>query len=125
MKKEDLTLEEFALVQKFRQENERKAKVRNLEQEFESSLEEANSEIDKYLKIAQEAVEKAVEVSEKTGIPFNMDLSGMPGSRQYVPFTFNKKWKDLGGDFLYNYDLNVEDLSRSGWEYWNTSSLSC
>jgi hypothetical protein len=133
MKTEQLTEEELALVQRHREakaredaqraaEEARKQKLLDLEEEFKAAVEDSRRQIKECLAQAATAIDKAVAISEQHGIPFRMDLDGMPKSRQYMPKSFNRKWKDLDHNLLYDYDFYRDD---PGWEYWNSSSLSC
>lgn len=46
-----------------------------LEKEFRAAVETAQAEIERHMKAARNALNKALEVSEKHGVPFYVDVS--------------------------------------------------
>lgn len=122
---EDFTEDELRAELKRREvEAEVEVEDKDLETKFKEALEEASAEIQKCLNMAEDALDQAVELSEKYGVPFESKLSSaIP--RKYIPESFYTKWEgaDLR-EMLDSIDMYVDDL-EPGWEYWNTSSLTC
>ncbi len=98
----------------------------DLENKFKQALQSVQSQFDIHLAEANEAIKKAVAVSNKTGIPFKCDLFCMP-DRWYTPDSYESNFGELDYEFLEELDFNyfVQDINKSGWEHWNTSSLTC
>lgn len=108
-------------------EEERKAARRGLEAKFREAMEVGQVEIDRHLEAASRELDLAVAAAEKHGVPFRSSLSELR-SRRYVPASFRSKWADADQgviqDILEDFDIWV-GTRESGWEYWNTSSLTC
>lgn len=111
------------------EEAKRQATV-GLEEKFRAAVVSAHSEIDGHLNAAKASLEMAVSVAEKHGIPFSTQIVNMNYQRRYTPKTFSKKWNQptregniIVGDIMNEFDLY--NTSESGWEHWNTSSLTC
>lgn len=113
-------------AQKVKEEEERKSKEANrhaLEAKFKASVGDARSKINEHLRIASEALDAAVQISEQTGVPFSTYVVNLGMSRTYQPRSFDKVWKDIPAQTLE--DMNIYRGYESGWEYWSTSSMSC
>lgn len=112
------------------------------EKEFKREAKKASKQIRKLLDEANDLIAKAEEVSDKTGIPFSFapwdDIE-----RNYTPKSF-EEWEeraveDTGDDDEGKQLMKELVLSEvgfwpwgggyyqatSGWQYWDTSSLSC
>lgn len=123
-----LSDEEIKLIEKFRQDKEQAQEKRSLEEKFKDAVFNFQSEINKHLNSARQELQKAVEVSEKYGLPFRSTIVDLGGevSRLYVPD--NKKWLNIDEDFLVdNFQSLYYDMKGDfyGWEYWSVSSLQC
>jgi methionine synthase II (cobalamin-independent) len=120
-----------------------------LEKEFKSVVLEVQPLIEQELEKAKLAIQNAVKLSKKHGIPFELSVSNV--TDLYVPESFRKKWlnkfiehmdnnqvKDENGfDSFDEYDISVKlnDILKmevdliggEGWESdsWNTSGLYC
>jgi hypothetical protein len=129
-KKMELTEEEQALIAKLRGEKEAEeqalASKSQLEKDFRNEIKVVHSLINLHIENAKAELEKAVQVSEKSGIPFRSGIVDMTESwnkRLYTPKSFSKKWGKMDLDILDDYDIyGTHDV---GWQYWNTSSLTC
>lgn len=106
-----------------------------LSYKFEKALDEQNILIDKHIEDAKQSLKAAEAISEASGIPFSSEVSIFE-VRTYTPTTYNEKWGNdcnelmklnIHGyyDLLDHYDLRTIDNNDDGWEYWNSSSLTC
>jgi hypothetical protein len=100
-----------------------------LEEEFVKAVEETQLEIKKYLDEAKAALAKAVEVSEKNGIPFESTIYSWC-SRVYTPVSLSEKWEELDRQDEDRFSELLEECGfngcpDTGWEHWNSSSLFC
>ncbi len=84
----------------------------DLEKKFKEVSDKISAEIAEQLKTANEAVNKAVELSEKHGIPFRAPVS--PLVQNYVPRSFDNLWPDLDTDCLKNIGVWY---TEDGWEH--------
>lgn len=82
-----------------------------LELEFKKVVENHQSEIDEKLKEAADALDKAVELSEKYGIPFYSRVS--PLGQCFYPDSFGDKFSDVSRDL-------VQELCETYSEYENS-----
>jgi len=78
--------------------------IKVLEAEFEHLVKDAHSRINEKLKLAAEALEEAVKISEETGIPFSSGVSFL--GNDYTPNSFEK----LHGDKEFEEDF-VEEIT--------------
>jgi hypothetical protein len=83
-------------------------------------MEEINAQIE----IAAVALNEAVKISEKYGIPFKSVISPFE-KRVYWPVSLKDKWKELGQYNAMRLTECYPSDMTGGWEYWNSSSLSC
>lgn len=65
----------------------------DLEEKFKKAYAKASEKIDEQIEIAQKAISKAEEISEKYGIPFHSQIT--PLSMTYRPESFSDKWGEL------------------------------
>jgi hypothetical protein len=88
-----------------------------LEKEFTLAANTLNSEIKSYLITASEQLRKAVELSEKLGVPFDSPISFLNNS--YTPKSFQKKFKDLDQDFVESVTGVYQEygFEYGGWEH--------
>lgn len=100
-----------------------KKKVVVVNSALETKFKETHKEIELLLKQAEDALDKAKELSDKTGVPFSTSV--VENYDSYVPASFEKLKKKLSQEFIENFcDNNEIDLdseygeSSSGW---NTS----
>ena len=80
-----------------------------LEAAFQKACDEHMKEIDEQLELASDALDKAVELSEKYGIPFSAGTS--PLGQSYVPNSFEKKFPGLESSF-------AEEITGAYSEYY-------
>jgi len=88
-----------------------------LEREFQKVVEKASAKIEEQIKIARQAIDKAVKISEKYGVPFYSGIT--PLGMSYTPSSFFEKFDELSSEF-------VEDklwFSVSEYEGWEHSSI--
>lgn len=131
---EELKILEQIRAQKARQEAaakaeaERLANKANLEAKFREAMDVGHKEIDEHLKAAKKELDLAIQASEKHGVPFHSSISELR-ARKYVPRSFSSKWANADQsavrDVLEDFDIYIGSSRETGWEYWNTSSLSC
>ena len=115
------------LVLKEQQEAEEKNKNRaSLEAKFNAFVNESQDKISEHLRLAEDELKKAVEISDQTGVPFDTELIINFKSNSYVP-TSSKKLKpqfsnEIVDDFLSDYGYYQLGWKSDGWR---SSSLSC
>ena len=115
------------LLFKEQQEAEEKNKNRaSLEAKFNAFVNETQDKINEHLRLAEEELKKAVEISDQTGVPFDTELIINFKSNSYVP-TSSKKLKpqfsnEIVDDFLSDYGYYQLGWKSDGWR---SSSLSC
>ena len=105
----------------------KKENLSELEQKFKAALDEGGKKIEEQLSIAMKAIDKAEQISEEYGIPFDACCS--PLGQQYFPYSYDKKWGkfDIENDssededeeigLLAKFDLYRNDYGGSGWEH--------
>jgi cell division protein FtsI/penicillin-binding protein 2 len=90
----------------------------NLEDEFKVVCNSHMAEIEAKLDIAQAALQEAIDLSDKYGIPFYSNVSQL--GQPYTPPSFYQKFPDLDGELAYN----LTSVSIYNGNYgWQTSSL--
>ena len=115
------------LLFKEQQEAEEKNKNRaSLEAKFNAFVNEIQDKISEHLRLAEDELKKAVEISDQTGVPFDTELIINFKSNSYVP-TSSKKLKpqfsnEIVDDFLSDYGYYQLGWKSDGWR---SSSLSC
>ena len=115
------------LILKEQQEAEEKNKNRaSLEAKFNAFVNEIQDKISEHLRLAEDELKKAVEISDQTGVPFDTELIINFKSNSYVP-TSSKKLKpqfsdEIVDDFLSDYGYYQLNWKSDGWR---SSSLSC
>ena len=115
------------LLFKEQQEAEEKNKNRaSLEAKFNAFVNETQDKISEHLRLAEDELKKAVEISDQTGVPFDTELIINFKSNSYVP-TSSKKLKpqfsnEIVDDFLSDYGYYQLGWKSDGWR---SSSLSC
>ena len=115
------------LVLKEQQEAEEKNKNRaSLEAKFNAFVNETQDKINEHLRLAEEELKKAVEISDQTGVPFDTELIINFKSNSYVP-TSSKKLKPQFSDEIVDDFLSDYGYYQLGWKSdgWRSSSLSC
>lgn len=97
-------------------------KFRSKEKDIEKFV-NAKKKIGVHLEQVKCSIDAAVNVSEKTGVPFKLDILDLP-ERQYMPETFKKGSLSLTeiSEILGFWPLTDPP---SGWEFWRTSKLDC
>ncbi len=86
----------------------------DLEETFRQVLEANREELKQHLRDATVALEKAVELSESTGIPFESSISQV--SQSYCPTSYPEKFGGLDKNAVC--DLTwVWDLDGYGWQH--------
>lgn len=88
-----------------------------LEAEFKKTCDAHMQEIEEQLELADQALAKAVELSEKYGLPFYADAS--PLAQSYFPMSFEKKFSGLDEEFVSELtDACTEYYGEgAGWEH--------
>ena len=115
------------LVLKEQQEAEEKNKNRaSLEAKFNAFVNETQDKISEHLRLAEDELKKAVEISDQTGVPFDTELIINFKSNSYVP-TSSKKLKPQFSDEIVDDFLSDYGFYQLGWKSdgWRSSSLSC
>ena len=115
------------LILKEQQEAEEKNKNRaSLEAKFNAFVNETQDKINEHLRLAEEELKKAVEISDQTGVPFDTELIINFKSNSYVP-TSSKKLKPQFSDEIVDDFLSDYGYYQLGWKSdgWRSSSLSC
>ena len=115
------------LVLKEQQEAEEKNKNRaSLEAKFNAFVNEIQDKISEHLRLAEDELKKAVEISDQTGVPFDTELIINFKSNSYVP-TSSKKLKPQFSDEIVDDFLSDYGYYQLGWKSdgWRSSSLSC
>ncbi len=115
------------LVLKEQQEAEEWKKNRaSLEAKFNAFVNETQDKINEHLRLAEEELKKAVEISNQTGVPFDTELIINFKSNSYVP-TSSKKLKPQFSDEIVDDFLSDYGYYQLGWKSdgWRSSSLSC
>ena len=115
------------LILKEQQEAEEKNKNRaSLEAKFNAFVNETQDKINEHLRLAEEELKKAVEISNQTGVPFDTELIINFKSNSYVP-TSSKKLKPQFSDEIVDDFLSDYGYYQLGWKSdgWRSSSLSC
>lgn len=115
------------LLLKEQQEAEEKKKNKaSLEAKFNAFVNETQDKINEHLRLAEEELKKAVEISDQTGVPFDTELVVNFKSNSYVP-TSSKKLKTQFSDEVVDDFLNDYGYYQLGWKSdgWSSSSLSC
>lgn len=84
-----------------------------IEREFRLAAPDVLEKINEYLQKADAALDKAVALSEKHGIPFSSGIS--PLSQSYLPGSFAEKFPGVSRDIM----SSVADASNEyeGWEH--------
>lgn len=131
--------EKKEIAEKEKSENEKlnyiiETKFLTLNDKFAKVVKEANCEIIVHLNNAKREIKLAEKISEAKGVPFFSSVSDFK-VRQYIPKSFEKLWNkevdieaiDIGFDLLeYNNFYGIYNCEEDcGWEYWNSSSISC
>ena len=115
------------LLFKEQQEAEEKNKNRaSLEAKFNAFVNEIQDKISEHLRLAEDELKKAVEISDQTGVPFDTELIINFKSNSYVP-TSSKKLKPQFSDEIVDDFLSDYGYYQLGWKSdgWRSSSLSC
>lgn len=114
---DDFTDEELeAELQRRKEEKILKANSKKaLEIKFKEAVEQATKEINVHVKNAREELKKAVEISEKYGVPFYSDVSLL--SQSYRPSSFDDKFYELNEEHDLMFELLTDGLPvQSGWQ---------
>jgi nucleosome binding factor SPN SPT16 subunit len=111
---EDQDLEQEELDE----ENEDEESNPELEAEFKSLVDSVGAQIDEHVKAASIELRKAIELSEKHGVPFRPNISFL--SNTYMPVSFsNSKFAKLDNDVI----CEIADVwgeyifEGGGWEH--------
>jgi hypothetical protein len=106
--------------------------MKDIEINFKKEFEKIQAEIQKHIENARNELKEAVKLSEKTGIPFVSNIVEFE-QRGYLPKSFFDKWKSIKniGNIIENEDFYLgeyfgsDESDKYGWQYWNSSSLTC
>ncbi len=90
-----------------------------LEAEFTKVFNEHHGEIQAKLTAASQLIEEAVKLAEQHGIPFRPDEEIMFCRPSYFPASFDKKFKGLDWDFLYD----LTEASGGQYDGWHLSQV--
>lgn len=118
-------------------DNEKKAK--SLFEEFEVVAKNNKRAIEKKEQAVHEAMEELIALSEKTGVPVEIDPFGDFAIRSYLPEKFVKLRDELEKlnseentseqlleHFAENYYCDeYDDGTAAGWNNWSASNLHC
>lgn len=85
------------------------------QREFRIANNEAKELIYKYLAEAEEALAKAVEVSDKYGVPFYSGISFL--SQSYRPPSVSEKFPNVDSDFISELADAYSEYGYDGWEH--------
>lgn len=89
-----------------------------LEKEFEEAYNKAYPLIDAELKMASEALSRAVDIAKEYGVPFRARVS--PLSQGYIPTSLSKKFPKISSRFISEvcdvYDRHGDGL-YPGWQH--------
>jgi len=114
------------LILKEQQEAKEKEKNRvSLQVKFDAFVNETQDKINEHLRLAEEELKKAVEISDETGVPFDTDLIMHFKRNAYVPSS--NKLKAQFSDEVVNDFIDDYGYYQLGWrsDGWSSSSLSC
>lgn len=103
-------LEQEELRKELQAEAAKKQEV--LEEAFEKCYDANIAEIEKHMKDALDSVNKALAISEESGIPITRGGVYIMNN-PYRPYSFKEKWGDLDNQFLMDFDIYD---SRPGWQ---------
>jgi hypothetical protein len=96
----------------------------DLEKQFLEAVELFDNEASGYFEIAEDAIQKIIEASEKHGIPFESRISPLRNS--FIPRSFEQKWlneiekttkNDLKNSLYDLLDLYIDKYHDEGWRY--------
>lgn len=100
----------------------------DLEKRFEAAKKEFDKEIAPLQKEADDLQKNMIAISEKHGIPFQSNISCLWNN--YVPGSFRDLFPELDpnscedenceedhAEFLYQFDVQLNQYSESGWEH--------
>lgn len=89
----------------------------SLEEDFTKIVEEHKAEIDAKVKEAIKALDEAVELAEKYGIPFSPSISFL--SQTYTPESYYAKFSDLDSSTVYDIAEVYPggEWGEAGWEH--------
>lgn len=121
---EDMRAQKAAEEEAEREEQARQEAADKIKNKFEETLKSTHAEIEKHIENARAELKKAVQVSERTGVPFSSDVIEFT-NRVYIPKSMAKKWPEVDYEILSDLDLYTQDMDEPGWEYWSASSLTC
>lgn len=118
-------ISDLAFREKQKDEDIKKNKI-SLEEKFNAFVNETQDKINEHLRLAEEEIKKAVEISEETGVAFETDLIMNFKRNSYVPHTFKKLKNQYPDDIVDNFIYDNFD-GLTGWKSdgWSSSSLSC
>lgn len=99
-----------------------------LETEFEEVVNNVLPQIKEQLRIAKEAMDKAIDLADEHGIPFQSIVSNS-FHNTYVPYSFTSKYGDIKHvihEITLGFSPTLPDDSEYGWasEAW-TRSMDC
>lgn len=99
----------------------------DLEKRFNQFLYDSGAKISEHLALAQIELEKAIQISEETGLPFDTEPYLLLRENVYVPSTLRKLKTEFSDEVVNNFLNDHNYPNQSGWrsEGWSFSSLSC
>jgi hypothetical protein len=88
-----------------------------LEADFKQLMDTVGEEIFQRVRLAEENLRAAVELSDKHGIPFFSNVSEL--GQAYVPNSFSNKWKKLSKELVRDLtEVFPDDLKNGdGWSH--------
>lgn len=95
-------------------EDEGEEDLSDLQKEFIAAQEKAYDEIALQMKIAGDAIEKAMDISEKYAIPF--DAAYSPLNNIYTPDSYQYKFGDLDPDWVGGF-IFLGEYPGAGWQH--------
>lgn len=87
----------------------------SIEDDFKAVLDANADRIHEYLAEAAQFLDKAIELSEKLGVPFESSISFI--SQTYTPVSCEIKWPGLDRASLANDDIYFNEYGDYGWQH--------
>lgn len=85
------------------------------EREFRKISDIISDKIYEKVKAAQKLLDEAVEISEKSGVPFNSGISFI--GQSYIPKSLSVKFPDIDKEFINEVTETWGDFEYGGWEH--------
>lgn len=96
------------------EEAEEEPEAVEIDAEFEAYCDKALTKIGAQIDIATKAIDKAVKLSEKYGVPFESNIT--PLSMSYTPANIDERFQELDSEQVYNL-VGAYLNEYEGWEH--------